>query len=775
VDVWLLPATAGAFWIGILLAGLPAHGPGVAWGAVALSLGLAAVAAARVWLRAIRGRKRSVLVVLLPVVAFALLGGGWAELRAARIRASPLASLVGRSVRIQGVVGSPPESGALGWTMSMRAEVVLPGTAEWPSAIAVRDSLWVEGRGRPPPLQPGERIVIRGPLHGLRGSFGDYLRHRGYPASVFVEHLDELGQAAGPLQRTAQGLRAALRDSLGRVFPAREAGLLMGLTLGDTSRLDPRIEEDFRATGLSHLTAVSGENLAMFLGPILGLAMWLRVGRWGRLAIGFLAVGFFVLLTGAEPSVLRAAAMSGLTLLGVFLGRPRSAPAIMGGAVLLLLAVNPTLVYSIGFQLSVAATAGMAFLAGPLSDMLRSLPKGLALAAGTTLGAQAGVTPLLLYHFGVVPTVSVPANLLAFPAVGPGMLLGLIAGGAGLASRSAGLLIAAMARVPLGYLEGLSARLARSPLPWITSTPGRLLVLFAGVAVAAGLGWWVRSGRRLPRRVAVAACLAMPVFVWSSALRAGPPSSLTVVFFDVGQGDSALVRSPGGAAILIDGGPDHELVAAKLAGLGIRRLDMIVATHPHADHVGGLAAVLGRFGVALVIDPGCPGDSPFYTEFLSAVEAAGVPLRHPGAGTVLVVGDVRLEVLGPEGCFVGTNSDPNNDSLILRVSEGDASILFPGDAEQPSQSDVIRDRIGELTALVLKVPHHGGDTSLPSFLMAVSARVAIVSVGPNRYGHPSPTVIAELAADGMRVFRTDQWGDITVTIRHGDVLVSGDR
>jgi len=136
------------------------------------------------------------------------------------------------------------------------------------------------------------------------------------------------------------------------------------------------------------------------------------------LLVGVFSVVFFVLLTGGEPSVLRAAAMSGLTLLGVFLGRPRTPQAILAGAVLLLLGNDPTLVYSIGFRLSVAATAGIALLAGPLSEWLRWLPRGLALAAGTTIGAQAGVTPLLLYQFGVVPLVSVPANLLAFPAVG---------------------------------------------------------------------------------------------------------------------------------------------------------------------------------------------------------------------------------------------------------------------------------------------------------------------------------------------------------------------
>ena len=248
-----------------------------------------------------------------------------------------------------------------------------------------------------------------------------------------------------------------------------------------------------------------------------------------------------------------------------------------------------------------------------------------------------------------------------------------------------------------------------------------------------------------------------------------------MTFFDVGQGDGALIRSPGGASILIDGGPGAEEVARKLASLGVRRLDLLVATHPHADHVGGLPAVLTRFAVALVVDPGCWGDSPFYADFLRAVRARGVPFQHPGPGAVLHVGDVRLEVLGPERCFTGTNSDPNNDSLILRVSDGWATVLFPGDAEQPSQTDLMRDESSLLPALVLKVPHHGGATSLDSFFLAVHARVAVVSVGPNRYGHPVPEVLDELARDGMRVFRTDRSGDVTVTFRDGQVLVAPGR
>jgi len=352
------------------------------------------------------------------------------------------------------------------------------------------------------------------------------------------------------------------------------------------------------------------------------------------------------------------------------------------------------------------------------------------------------------------------------------MLLGLGAAALEVLWHPLGVVAAAFARVPIGYLEWLSDHLARSPLPSITSPGGQVVTLIVGLAALAATAWWIRSGRGIPPRAVVLGALILPILILTSAFRAGPPSRLTIVFFDVGQGDAALIRSPGGATILIDGGPDPDVVAAKLAALGVRRVDLMVATHAHADHVGGLPTVLARFPVALVIDPGCLGDSPFYADFLRAVRSAGVPFRHPAAGTVLRIGDVRLDVLGPEACYHGTASDPNNDSMVLRMTDGPASAMFSGDAEQPSQTELLERHAGMLLALVFKVPHHGGATSLDQFFLAVRARVAVVSVGPNRYGHPVLAVLQRLAEDGMRVFRTDRSGDITVSFDEGRVLVS---
>lgn len=780
---WLLPAAAAGLWGGILLAGfcpgLQHRGPAVLL--LCLGLGLVALAALGQG-RSGRGEGSAPPVGLVPLVttalAFAVLGAGWGGLRLARARDSPLAALAGRAVEARGRLVSEPSPTDTGWAASLQvAAVVVAEPPAAQTALRLDDTVRLEGEGGAPPpsLGRGDRLLVRGWLQALRGEFGDSLRRRGHVARLEAVTLQRLGPPSNPLQRVANALRSALARSLVRVLPAREAALLMGLAIGDTSRLDPTVEEDFRATGLSHLTAVSGQNVAMFLAPVLGAAALLGAGRRGRFAVGVAAAGFFVLLTGAEPSVLRAAAMACLTMLGVALGRPRSPPATLGGAVLALLAVNPSLVHAIGFQLSVAATAGLSLLSGPLLRRVPWGPEWVATAAATTLAAQLGVLPLLLYHFGVVPTVALPANVLAFPAVAPAMLLGLLAGAVGLLLPPLGLALGLAARLPLAYLEGVAHHLARAPLPSITSPGGQWPLLVGGVAAVALGGWWLRSGRRLGRPAALGLAVALPVVLLAAGLRSGPPGRFTVTFFDVGQGDAALVRSARGATVLVDGGPDQHEVARKLAALGVRRLDLLVATHPHADHIAGLPAVLARFRVALVLEPGCGGDPPFQDDLQRALRSAGVPVRRPLPGTVLLVGDLRAEVLGPDGCFTGTDSDPNNDSIVLRVTDGAWSVLFPGDAEEPAQRELLDDGAERLRAAVLKVPHHGGGTSLEEFFEAVHPQVAVVSVGPNRYGHPDPEVLAQLEEEGARVLRTDRLGDVTLWLGPSGVLVESGR
>jgi competence protein ComEC len=719
--------------------------------------------------RAVPGRAPSLVLCVAAAVAFACLGAGWAGITAERLQHSVLASMAPAGVQVRGAVQSDPEPGPFGWSApGSVADVRLPG-----SDLHVAEGVWLEGSGPVPHLRRGDRFTASGLiLRPPAGSFRGFLAREGIAVTLRVDHLRRIGPSSNPLVRAAQAVREALRHRLQSLFPPRQAGLLMGLALGDTSRLDPLDAEHFRATGLSHLLAVSGENVAMVLGPALGLALLLRLSGPARFAFGLGTVVFFVVLTGGEPSVLRAGVMAALSLFGVLTGRPRRTAAVLWGAVVMLLFVHPGLVYDVGFQLSVAATAGIVALAAPLAAKMRRLPRSVALAAGTTLAAQVGVSPLLLYHFHQVPEVTILANLLAFPAVAPALLLGLAAAGIALLLEPAGAILAGMAQVPLRYLQALADRLASAPFPSITS-PGGMGVLVGGFAVVLGLIIWLRSGRRMPRAALVAAIALLPLFVWSTALRAGPPSELVVRFFDVGQGDAALVTSPTGANLLVDGGPDPEQVATKLAALGVKRLDAVVATHPHLDHFMGLPAVLARVPTGVVMDLGChlpETESAPYREFLEAVREEGVPERHPRAGDAVFVGDLRLDFLGPDRCWHGTNSDPNNDSLVLMLSYRGDTVLFANEPEADAQQAML-DASRPLTADVLNVPHHGAATSIAPFFQAVHETIAVVSVGPNSYGHPVPATLEALRDTGARVFRTDRSGDVVIRFRPPGILV----
>lgn len=815
---WALPACAAAFWAGILLVGervppagglaLVAAGAGALAGAVlarrreAGMLGPAGLLRPAPTLgpaeRMLSGlsvedgspgpppepARTAWLRVLALVAGFALIGAGWSSVRPQAV--SSAGSIDATRLGFDAVVASDPRVFPFGWGAEARLERIRVGRRTYGVGLRV----WLDGRARPPPLEPGSPVRGSGTVEALaRGEsgFADHLLDRGVGATLRLGELEVLGPVRNPALRVANAARRALRRGAERALPAREAGLLLGLAVGDTATLDAEVEEDFRATGLGHLLAVSGSNVAMFLAPVLGLALLFRMGAAGRFAIGVGAIVFFAMLTRWEPSVLRASVMAVFALLGVLAGRPRSTLALLGGAVLLLLALDPGLARAVGFQLSVAATTGLAAFAGPIAERLSRLPRPLALAMAATAAAQAGVTPLLLLRFGVVPVVTLVANVLAFPAVPLALFGGLVASGLGLVSPGLGAAVGKVAVWPISYLVGLADRMARAPLPSLTA--GGLLGPLLAFAAVLLLAWRLRRRTRRaetatatatatagpratgPRLRAPAALLAAAL-LWALTVRAGPPDELTVTFLDVGQGDAAVVRTPDGATVLIDAGPDEQPVATALARLGVKRLDLAVATHAHADHVEGFPAVLARFPVGLFLEPGCEAESPSQAELLRALRDEDVRVHHPRGGERLQVGGLSVEVLGPDACGLG--DVPNDDSIVVRLRYGEATVLFPGDAEVPAQQDALADG-DPVRALVLKVPHHGGDTSDPAFFHATGARLAVVSVGKNDYGHPNPVAMAALRDAGMRIVRTDLAGDVTVRFAEGGILVTSER
>jgi competence protein ComEC len=797
---WGAPLAASSFWAGLLLWDLRptpvASWPWWAW----LMLGVATVAAAaaatpggeredpvgssglveaddpRVAAVAApasrRGRSRLPAIVLLAV-GVALCGIAWAGLGAARVDGSLLHRLAPRTVTLIGTLREDPATSPFGW----HAVVDVTQVGWTDSAAAVRETTWVEGNDDMPLAVRGDQVFVRGSLERPDDpGFAESLAHRGIGVSVRASETQRLGGSPSPLIRLTQVVRAFVGDTIERIFPAREAGLLLGLVLGDASKLDPVTTRDFETTGLGHLLVVSGENVAMVLAPVMALAAALRLGAVARFALGIGTVALFVVLTGAEPSVLRAGTMAFLALSGLVLGKPRATGSILAAAVLILLVLDPWLVHAIGFQLSVTATAGMVVLATPFAERLgRIVPKPAAMAAGTTLAAQLGVSPLLLFHFHELPGVTIVANVAAFPAVSPALLLGIAASAVGLVSIPLGHAVAVLAQLPMRYLEIVASTLAKAPIAWIT-TNGGPGVLIVGIAIFVAIAIWIHSGRRLPRGAVVGSVALAPLVVWHLALGSGPPAALTVRVLDIGQGDSMLITSPGGANVLIDAGPDEAVAAQLLVSYGVKRLDAVIESHPHADHIAGLPQVLARFAVGVFLEPGCPDDTELEQAVHEEVTAQGIPVRTPAAGDRVTVGDLSFEILSPDRCWTGSHSDPNNDSIVALLRYGDDSMLFTGDAEREAQQLLLDG--GLLSDVdVLKMPHHGGDTSLPALFPAVTPEVIPISVGqPNPYGHPNPVALEEAAATGAAIWRTDEHGTVTITWDDaGDPIVSSER
>lgn len=631
-------------------------------------------------------------------------------------------------------------------------EVTYPGTARNPGEFDLRDYLHLQG------------IYARAFIEN--------------PQSVYIEGVS----GNWFYRKVVYPLRRSIAHNLDRYVGGEEARFLKGLTIGDRSEIPSEVKVSFINSGVMHILAVSGLHVGLITVMLVVVLAAVRIPEAPRIMLVCLMLFVYIFLTGSSPSVVRAVIMASVLLGAKLIERKSDIVNSLAVAAVIILLWDARQLFMPGFQLSFAAVLSIILLYPVFYSWMRKLPEWFISSPVAnavvrlfclSLAAGLGTLPFTALYFGKIPVIGFLANIVVVPLSGVVLALAMTTTVFSFVWGVVASLYAEVTKFVTAFLLGSVKLFGGFAFSFLDARFSFLDTIgyYAGLAIMANIGRW-----RMKKLLIVVLLLGNVIlYGWIFGF-IGKESVLRVTFLDVGQGDAIFVEFPRGETMLIDAGPrglhadaGARFVVPFLKYKRVSRIDAVVLSHPHSDHMGGVPTVLRSVPVSRVIDAGSYARSFIFDEFLRLVDSVSAQRQIVrGGDRIDGYSGVRVYVVHPTGVFAEVDSSGrlnlNNQTVVLRIVYGSTSILLVGDAEEDAEETLIRRYGNFLDSDVLKVGHHGSRTSsTEEFLSAVRPEIAVMSVGKNnKFRHPSPVVLARFARNKIKTYRTDEYNAVVL-------------
>lgn len=762
---YILFALACALFIGCIVGGSELYNVYTFISAVVLVLLLAFI------------NRRNKKALIIPILLLVLLWGSF-EYGLTASEQGSLKSFTGSTITTYGIVADEPVKTEYGQRFTLKSVYYVNNN----KLYKTNEKLLVYGK-EDMNVEFGDKVKIDAELDKVAKArnFGDfdfdkYYQSKNIFMKAYPKHLTRLAtDSAGIFGQLLYNCRQRVKQAIYKAMPNREAAILYAILTGSKSEIDEEVMQVFSMTGLAHILSVSGLHIG-FLVLIMGyLLKPLKLKDKTKHIITFVVVFFYILMIGAPVPALRALLMFAVMLGGKIWGKKYNLNASASFSAILLLLYNPLLIHDPSFIISFACIYAIAFLHQPINSRLSFLPSWLRSSLSLSLAVWIGITPVLIQYFNYVSLINILLNVAAVPLAFLITLAGFAGVAVGIVLPALSVFVFSVSYYLITLLCFMSEKVLLLPGTGLNvpSLGWHVYALYYGAALMLLEDFWKHKLLSFKRRycAALAAGIAITMLLYML-----PGKALRINYLDVGQGDCSVIRTPCNKTIVLDGGGNEawqgsydigkKITVPALLHLGVWRVDTVIISHIHDDHIGGVLSIIDSFKVGRVILPeveqygGEEYVSDNYTKLMEKCRIKRIPISYLKKGDKIVIAkDLTLKVLAPEKPFISnTDSDVNNNSLVIKLDYKNFDALFTGDIQQEAEQRILEENIN---TDVLKIAHHGsGYSTTKEFLDLVKPEFSIISVGKNNYGHPSDEVIERLLQVNSVVYRTDSCGGV---------------